>query len=258
MFKLIRRLFSVALLLVVLIVVGFFSIDSLAEGAIEKAGTYALGVETTLDDADVGVLTGNFELEGLRVRNPAGFSQSYLLEIRHGEAKLDFGSIFKGRLDIPELELSGVDLRLENKGSGTNYGVILENLKRFETKGEKKEGKRFIIRELVVKDVTCHVDLVPVLGSITPPLTIPELRLANIGAKDGQGLVLSELAAVVIEALFHAVAQKGAGILPAQLTGDLGSQLGELFRSGGKGVSGLEDVFKSIENIGGIFDGKKK
>ncbi|MDX1682749.1 MAG: hypothetical protein R3336_06495, partial [Phycisphaeraceae bacterium] len=62
------------LLALVLLVVGIFIyIDSIAATAVERGGTYALGVDTRLADADVGIFAGEVTLDGLTVDNPEGF-----------------------------------------------------------------------------------------------------------------------------------------------------------------------------------------
>lgn len=267
MFKLIRRLVGLVFILVVLAVVLFFSADTLAEGAVEKGGTWALGVETTLDDADVGLLTGSFALEGLRVANPPGFRSEPMLEMRWGGTELDVGSVFKDTIRVDNLTLEGIKLRLEQSAGKTNYGVIVDSLKRFESKdGKPSEGKKYIIKEIVIHGVECVVDLLPIGGALTStPVKIPELRLADVGTESNQGVILAEVMSVVVKALFQAVAERGAGIPGlGDFTKDLGGQLGGLISLGGQGMGVLDklggagnDIRKIGEGLGNLLGGKK-
>jgi hypothetical protein len=266
MFKLIRRLIALAFLLAIGAVVLFFSLDRIAEAAIEKGGTYALGVETTLDEADVGVFSRTFGLKELRVANPEGFERTPFLELKSGETEVKVESLFKDTVDIPKLLLEGVRLRLEQQGGRMNYAVITDNLKRFESKSpSEKEGKKFIIREVLIRDVVCTVDLLPLGGALTTTdLKIPELRLTGVGTEGNKGVVLAELAGVIVSALFQAVADKGEGILPGNLTRDLGSRVGELLSLGGQGMKILDSMGgelkrfgKILDTFGGLLGGKK-
>ena len=64
--KLLLRLVGLVVALVVLaLVAAFVYLDVAAKAAIERGGTNALGVETTVDTADVKVLAGRFEMRGL-------------------------------------------------------------------------------------------------------------------------------------------------------------------------------------------------
>ena len=65
--------FAVVLLVVVIGAVLVSQANKVARVAVEKGGTYALGVQTTLNDASIGVLSGRFGMSGLRVANAQGF-----------------------------------------------------------------------------------------------------------------------------------------------------------------------------------------
>ena len=66
-----KRILLIALVLFVLGTVALLtSMNSIVAAAVEKAGTAALGVETTLDDADLGLMTAEARLTDLRIANP--------------------------------------------------------------------------------------------------------------------------------------------------------------------------------------------
>ena len=71
--KLIKLVAVLLILLVLATVAVALYIDTIAKTAIERGATYALGVETTLGSADVGLLSGTFSMGDLTVANPAGF-----------------------------------------------------------------------------------------------------------------------------------------------------------------------------------------
>jgi hypothetical protein len=256
MFKLAKRLVGAAILLIMLLVVVgvivFWRIDSLAKQGIERGSTYALGVPTTLRGADVGILGGTLELDGLNIANPEGFGAPTFLTLEDGKTKVSLASLRKDTIVIPELRLEDADITLIRRpGQSANYQVILENLKKLggpgkprEPTGEPAAEKRLIVNELVLRDITIHYD--PGLGGSGSQLaqaagqlakvTIPidEIRLTDIGKTGsgvgGSGVTIGELSGIIVEAILAAAAEKGGDLLPAELLGDLKTQLAQFGR----------------------------
>ena len=182
-----KRMLKVVVLgvvVLVLLVVGvvFLSIDGIAKSAIERGATYALGVKTTVDKADVGVLGGRFSMAGLDVANPEGFEQDHFLQLGVGAVAVSLGSLREDTVRLPSLTLDNIDMNLERKDGSSNYGVILDHLKSLES-GERPpepsdEGprKKFVIEEVVITDV--KVDLIGFGGALNRvEVPIDEIRL---------------------------------------------------------------------------------
>ena len=172
--KKIARIAAIALLpligvLVLAVVLAWVWIDSLAERAVERGATYALDVPATLESADVGLFTGGVEFSGLEVANPQGFTAPHFLKLSSTDADVALGSLASDTVEVPSITLVGIDLRLERTADGANYQTILDNLSRFES-GEKTEpepdARKFVIRTLHIRDISVHVDTVPVEGAI--------------------------------------------------------------------------------------------
>jgi hypothetical protein len=243
-----RILIGVGVVFLLLVLGAFFFVDSLAVQAVERGGSYALGVPTELDSADIGLFSGEFGLAGLSVANPPGYEQPDFLTLREARLEVATGSVLSDRVSVPLLELSGIALDLEKNAQGTNYGAILDNLGRFESQGPAPAeeeaaggGKSFVLERLVVRDVTVRVDLLPMGGEATEvTLSIPEIVLANIG----QELSLAEICALVVKTILSASLEAGAGVLPADFLKDLGGRL--------KGLEALPDSV--AEQVGGALD----
>ena len=66
-----NRLFKLASVVVILLIIDItimvMSIDKIANAAIESGSTYALGVKMTVNDVDVGNLSGALSLADLHV-----------------------------------------------------------------------------------------------------------------------------------------------------------------------------------------------
>lgn len=254
--KLVKRLVVVAVVLGVLLVVGvlgaFVYVDSIAKAAVEKGGTYALGVPTTLDKAKVGVFSGGFDMHGLHVANPEGYKSASFLAMGDGGVRVSLGTLRKDIVEIPRLSMSDIQINLEKKDGKANYQVIVDNLKRLES-GEKKEPapqgseKKFVIGEVEVLNVKVHVDLLPVGGTLTQAnITLDRVVLKDVGTA-GKGVPMTELVSIIVKALMSAVADKGAGLIPDDLLGDLKGQLAQLKDLQAMGVKLTSEAKEKVE-----------
>ncbi len=290
-----RGVAGVVVLVVLATVAIFLAIDRIARTAIERGATYALGVETTLRDADVGVLSGEFSMNGLEVANAEGFDRDHFLRVGEGLVSVSLGSLRKDMVELPTLTLADINLVLEKKEGRSNYKVIAENLKKFESGGDgggpadQEGGKEFVIREIVITDVNVEADVVGIGGQLNRVrVPIKLIRLENVGTGAGQGVGLGQLSDIIIKAILAAVVANAADF-PADLISDLGPTLEGLAGLGEMGITetlgaagsvveslqglgaaesaeevtkGIEDVGKSVEDaakeLGDLFGKKKK
>ncbi len=260
-----KKLAKLAVLLVVLVIAAvaavFFYIDSIARRGIEVASTAALGVNTTLNKADVGILSGTFDMSGLNVSNPGGFQSPHFLALGDGGVAVSLGSLNRPTVELPYLKLSGIDVNLERRENKSNYQVILDHVKSLETGGggpTKPSGgpgvaeKKFIIREVKVTDINVHVDLLPIGGQLTKvSVPISEITLRDIGSGTDGGMVLRELVPTLLKAILAAAVQKGGEIMPAEVLGELQGSLAQLKSLESLGVSLSGDLQKQIGDIAG-------
>ncbi|HZW09222.1 MAG TPA: hypothetical protein VFF69_04900 [Phycisphaerales bacterium] len=263
--KLVKLLIALVVLVVILagagLLVGFVMVDRLAARGVEAGGSYALGVPTELDSADVGVFSGTVELSGLRVANPEGYAAPQFMTMRNGGVAVSMGSLRGDVVEVPTLTLSDIDVFLERAGGKANYQVIIDNLKRFESgetpPPESESGKRFIIRRVEIKNVAAHVSLLPLGGEMaTAEVIVPQVVLTDVGADEP--LKLGEVVRVVTQAVLATIAANAGGVLPADLAGELQSQLEKLGGLQALGVdvaadfgAGLQEVVGSLEGAAG-------
>ncbi len=272
-------------LIVLLVAVIAISIDSLAKRGVERGATYALQVPTTLNNADVKFLSGGFAMSGLEVKNPDGFSAPHFLQMNDASVNVSLATLAEDVVELPALTITGIDMYLVKEGGKANYQVIMDNLKRFES-GESepadpaKEGKKFVIRKIEIKDVMVHASVLP-LGAAgkTVDVEVPEIVLTNVGS-GGQSVSMAEVFNIVLKAVFATALNLG-DVLPGDISEGLKgglSQLGSLSDLG-VGVAGsaakvlgdlpggvgegagkaVEDAAKGVEEgIKGLFGGDKK
>lgn len=272
----IKRLFKVVMVLVVLLVgalvVSFFWIDWIAKRAIEAGGTYALGVPTTVQSASVGIVGGTFSMSGLKVANPEGYGPSPFLALGDAGVAVTLSSLREPVVTLPKLTLDDLTVSLARKGGKANYAVILDNLSKLSSGKASSPPvggeKRFIVRELQLRNIRIGVDLVGgpgAIGELTKVnIPIQEIKLENVGQTGtgvgGSGVTMAQLSAIIVQAVLAAAAEKGNGILPGEILGELQGGLANLGQIDGLKV--LSDP-SLIQKIGGdsatkaIDQGKK-
>lgn len=247
--KLVLAAVALAVLLVVGLVIVFMSIDSIAKAAIEKGGTYALGTDTTVSDVSVGVFKGEFSMGGLKVANPksGSFATPHFLSLGTGATAVSLSTLRQPTVEISSFTLDKLDANIESKGGSTNYGAILENLKKLSSGDSSKPapssegGKKFVIKQLTLSNITVHVsmggsflpgavgDAAGKLTNVTIPIDRIELKdVGQGGGVAGTGVTMEQLAGIIVKAVLAAAAEKGGGLIPGDLLGDLNGKLSSL------------------------------
>jgi hypothetical protein len=275
-----KRLLKILAVLIVLLViagvVAFLMLDTLAASAIRKGGTYALGVETTVDGVDLHLGSEvQAGLSGLAVKNPEGFDAEHFLRLQSGSLRFPASGLFADLVTVPELALTGIEVDLQRKGGQTNYGVLLDNLAKLGGGGQEPApeqvppggGKRFRIDRIVLKDIKADIDLLPlggVVGGVAGDATRVSVAIPQIEIEDvGSDMSTAQIFSLVIRTLLTAVVQNAGGLLPADMLQELSARLGELgkvpFQLSGDVTklgtealeSGVKQVGEELEKVGG-------
>ena len=185
------------------------AIDGIARSAIESGVETALGVPAQVGSVRLRLLVGSFRMDDLEIANPAGYEADYFARLGKVETRISYVDLRVGNVVLERLVLEDLDLDLEWQGLAANYQVILQD----EEPASESET-RFIIDELVVRNVTARLSLKSPLGSLaTEQLEIPEIRLAGVGRKDG-GIGLARLVLEVTESVVGAVLKQRGTFSP--------------------------------------------
>ncbi len=223
-----KKLLVAVLLLVILVpLVLWLSLDWIAKRAIEQGTTYATGEPARLGNVRLGVFSGEVALRDLRVANPEGYQaeQFFVLDA------LDFAvhprSLLGKVVRVPRLSINGAQVNLERQGTGSNAAEILDNIRRLggaEEKQRAKGQKRFIVDELRIDGVQAEALFAPALGERgRSRVQVPTIELSDVGAESG-GVTAAQLAGIVARAVLDQVVNSGA--LPAEFQAQLGDALG--------------------------------
>jgi len=129
--KLLLILIATPILLIIILLVGLsLFANAAARKGVEAGATYALGVNTTLQSASVGIFSGKFGLTGLKVANVQGYKADKFLSLGEGNVAVSLGSLMKDTIEVPTFSLDTIELNLEKKEGKANYQVIMDNLGR--------------------------------------------------------------------------------------------------------------------------------
>lgn len=243
---------GIIVLLVLVVVIAFISIDKIAKAGVEKGTTYALAVPTSLGSADVGVLSGTFDMSGLEIANPEGYDSPYFLRLESGGVEVSLDSLMSDVVTLPKLALTDLNVHIDGVTGKSNVKAILDNLKRFESgepkpdADEKAPAKKFVVNEIDIQNVVVHVHLLPLGGEIsTQKIIVPEIKLTDVGSA-GEPVTLAQLSNIITQAVLKSAQEFGGGIIPDEIMGQLSSGLGELNEFAAHGV---EMVTSSVEEV---------
>lgn len=245
----------IVLLLVLVLAAVFWRIDGLAKAAVERGGTYALGVDTSVGDVDVQVLGGEIQLNRLSVANAKGFKADHFMTLGSADVKVGISSLTSDLVQVPKIELKDIDLQLEKKLDGSNYQAILDSVAKLQDKSAPPSEKKFVVDDFSLKNVKVTVDVSSPIGPGTK-MTIPidEIKLTKVGKTGtgigGTGMTLDQLTGLVVQAVMTAVVDKAGDQLPGEVLGDLKGALGKLGDIGGMGLEVVGDVKGKVEKIG--------
>ena len=231
--RILIRLTAALVGLTVVLIFGFlFYLDGIAQAAIERGSTYALGVDTTIDSARIGLVSGSFRVAGLEVANPPGFEDPRFLHVNKARLDLQTSSLRKPTVIVPLFAIDGLEVDLDKQRGKANYEVILDNLAKFESEepepapeADASPGKRFVIQEVVIRDLLAHVRVVERGGVPQVDLLVPEVRLRDPGG--GQAMTPAQVTNLLVKTVLASIAKAGAG-LPGGVANALSKSLGKL------------------------------
>lgn len=258
---------SVVIVLVVLVVVFYLFSGYLLRVGIETAGTKALGVGVYVDDVGLSILGGRVEIEGLVVKNPAGYAHEDLLTLGKGKVTAKISSFLGDTVHIKELKLDGIDLVIEQKALSNNLQDVVGSIgsKKKKRAEAKPSGKNLQIVKLEISNIRVKVKLLPVPGKAdTVTLNLATIKMSNLGTDSK--LDTGILASKIMLAITDGVAKQGVGVLPKEMVNTMKSALGKTIdlgkttaEEGGKLIEKSKDAGKGIiEGFKGLLKPKKE
>ncbi len=207
----------ILLLLSVGLMVLSVSLDSTIKAGVENMGASITGTKVTLQDVDLSLFTGEGQLEKLVIGNPQGFQTDYAFSLGVIHVKADLISIWSDTIHIQEILIDAPEISFESRPSGSNIGIIHENVGSFTGSGSdsvsEPEGgptgqqgnpqnhekpskyKKIIIDQFIIRNGRITVST-PLLKEQLITLELPLVHLWDIGKQSG-GVTLREISSLI-------------------------------------------------------------
>ena len=190
----------ISLVLLVLLVVGiaFFYLDSIVKSGIEVVGSEVLGTGVTVNSVSISPLNGSGSIRGLSVGNPAGFRSEHAIQLEELTVNLNVSSLFSDVIEIDSIRVVQPEITYETRITTDNIRALIANISAGSATGESAvepaaAGKGLIIRDLQLLDPQLNL----VAAIVTAPIPLPDIQMTDIGAENDSSSVAEVLQAVL-------------------------------------------------------------
>lgn len=245
--------------------------DPLIELGVRHIGSFVTGTEVTIASFDSS-LKGTVELKEIRVANPRGYQKPCAFEIDRIYVKIDPATLTSDEPVVEVVEVTGVRIDMEIKGTKSNLSEIQANVEKIagsSPKAEKSEKKKEadsnapapLIKKIALTSMGISFSSSTFHSSVPVPLA--PIYLNNIG---GKGQPLGETLFKVFETLMRSINAVASTVVGGvEAIGNAGKAVGSglvdgaaaIGDAGKKAGQGVVDGVKSIGgSVGSIF--KKK
>lgn len=191
------------------------NLDPLVKKAIETYGSSITGTRVEVDSVSISPRSGEGTIRGLRVANPAGFSDGPAFEMEQFTVAIELASISGEPIIIKQVLVTGPVVYLEANAEGkTNMDVIGKQAKSSSrdkqagptsgTATESGPAKRLRIDEFSFQQGKVIADLTAV-GAERYQAELPALQLTRLGG--ASGATPAEIGQEVTTALTHSVSK---------------------------------------------------
>ena len=255
-----RSVVGVLALVVVGVVIVYFTLNTIVASEIESAATDALGVETTVEAVNIGLFKGRSSLRDLEIDNPPGFEGKFLT-LRSALLGVSLGTIFSDLIDVKEVSIKGINLDLVERVKESNIGIILSNANSgasatsasSDPQSDDGDDQKFIIDLVSVRDIEIRVAVEPVTSERQPTtIKIDKIVIHDIGRKEN-GVTLDQLSAILVRSIVGSAVKAAPGQLPSLLLTTMEGGLSSLTHLDLGGVQ--IDLGKGLSTLMGKVDG---
>ncbi len=201
------KILGFVFILLVAIVVGlivyvFGNINQIVKEAVETVGPQVTQTHVGLRDVDIKPTKGRGELNHFVIGNPEGFSSPYLLKWDAIAIEIDPASVRSDVIVVNDMIIRGVNIKAEQKGTGTNIQALLDNIssESEESQSSAEESSEAEDIKLALSHIVFADNDVELItekwGSYT--LSMPSFELSGLGDKNN-GLTPEELGKAILK-----------------------------------------------------------
>jgi len=211
-------LIGIPILLVVVLVILFLSINSIIKGGIETIGPKVMQAPVTVRSVRINPLSGRGVIEGLVVGNPEGFKTDSAFKLDGIELDLKLSSLKSKKTIILRIVINRPEITYERALKTSNIDQLLKNINEFGDKDddddddddddEDKPDKKLIVKHFELNEATARVSITAMRGNALSA-TLPNILMTDIGA-GGDGATGSEVFAQVMQEILESLAATSA------------------------------------------------
>ena len=209
------------LVVVILVGVGIYFLDSGIKTAVETFGPQYTRTDVSLGSAKLSPWSGEGSLSNLVVANPDGFKTPNAFSLGEIAIALDTESLTADPIVVTSLRILAPEITYEQGKSSTNLEQLQKNVEQSvgattaasdTSTDDSGAGTKLIIKELLISGGKIHYSN-PLLGGKTVDVALPEIKLSGIGEKSNGATgaeVAEQILAVINKNAMSAVVDAGA------------------------------------------------
>ncbi len=227
------------------------SLERLARIGVERIGSHLTKTTVSLQGVSLSLVAGRAVLEGLMIANPSPYQSPTALSARRVTAELDWSTLVRDTLVIPELAIEEPDVTFEGSLSSNNLDTLRANLQAHTRSDAPTEGNRapqgrtVIIRRLRITGAKVNVWIrTSTLETKAHGVRLKDITLENLGDPE-HPLSTAEVSTKIFAALTQeavAVLGKTTGGLVGQGADSLMSGAREAGKTLDRAVDGLKQL----------------
>lgn len=240
-----------ALLVVGGLVYVWSNLDSIVKAAIQTYGSEATQTTVRVDAVKLDLQNGKAQISGLKVANPAGYTDPNIFELGMISTKVDISTLNQNPIIIDEIIISAPAVVYEiNKDGVANADVLKKNLGAGGGSGSASSGEsggeelKMIIRKLVVEGSSAKVRIAAL--NQDQSVKLAKIVMTDIGKKSGGATateVATQLSQKMLGNLKGAVGKIGVDKYLGKSADAIKSQMQDAGGAAGKAGEAIKGLF---------------
>jgi hypothetical protein len=208
------------------------SLDRKVQAIVERDGSALTGTRVRVSSVHVSLRDGVGTLRGLRIANPADFSDADAVRIETLTLRLDLATITKTPLTLKELVIEAPRVNLEVNASGkTNLDALRKAIERNAAAAPASDAQKLRILSAAIPSGRVDADMTA-MGGGREEIPLDTIRLANVGGKSGAttDVVAKTIVTALVKETTRAASKSGLSRYLNGKTGGVGEKLKGLFK----------------------------
>jgi hypothetical protein len=229
-----KRIFGgVVVVVVIAIVVAVFylfsNLNSIVAKAIEQHGSEVTQTKVGVSAVDISLREGRGTIKGLNIASPAGFRAHEAFTLGDITVDIDLGSVRKDPIVLDEVVIKAPVVHAEvTKKGASNIDELRKRVQSYSAASEgssagAQKQKKLCIKTFLFEEGRVEVDATA-LGVEKKTITLPEIRLNNVGGTNGSppDEITQEILTAVAKKVTSEIAHSEInGLIQKQLGGSL-------------------------------------